>query len=54
MTTASREQSRSAAALIAAPAGDAEAAVEATRSNWASLAEQIEQSMSNDREEEGT
>ena len=40
--------------LAAAGRGDAETAVEATRSNWASLAEQIEQSMSNDREEEGT
>src|ERR1700759_513792 len=36
--------------LAAARRGDTEAAVAATRLNWASLAEQIEQSMVNDRE----
>jgi DNA-binding GntR family transcriptional regulator len=40
--------------LAAARRGDVEAAAEATRSNWDSLAEQIEQSMSSDREEERT
>jgi DNA-binding GntR family transcriptional regulator len=36
--------------LAAARRGDSEAAVEATRANWASLAEQIEQSMITDSE----
>jgi DNA-binding GntR family transcriptional regulator len=35
--------------LAAARRGDGEAAAEATRSNWASLAEQIEQSMTDER-----
>jgi DNA-binding GntR family transcriptional regulator len=40
--------------VAAARRGDTEAAVQATRINWASLAEQIEQSMIGDYEEEGT
>jgi DNA-binding GntR family transcriptional regulator len=39
--------------IAAARRGDAEAAAEATRVNWASLAEQIEQSMVSDSEEDG-
>ena len=40
--------------LAAARRGDTEAAAEATRINWGSLAEQIEQSMTSDPEEDGT
>jgi DNA-binding GntR family transcriptional regulator len=39
--------------IAAARRGDAEAAANATRVNWASLAEQIEQSMVSDSEEDG-
>ncbi len=39
--------------LDAARRGDTEAAAQATRGNWGSLAEQIEQSMTNDSEEDG-
>ena len=39
--------------LAAARRGDAEAAAEATRLNWASLAQQIEQSMVGEPEREG-
>jgi DNA-binding GntR family transcriptional regulator len=39
--------------LAAARRGDAEAAAEATRANWASLAEQIEQSMISDPDGDG-
>ena len=38
--------------LAATRRGDAEAAAQATRINWASLAEQIEQSMAGDSEED--
>ena len=38
--------------MAAARRGDTEAAVQATRLNWGSLAEQIEQSMTRERDPE--